>query len=151
MKRVGSGPLLLLLLLVSACARTPHPRDPLDVPVESWDMVDVAPLNVLVDEAAGAGCDWPRSAVSVTLGVLGGDADARYLALSGAGNKGEQADTVVVHLARDGLLDDSVRGDWHRAVLYRVDDGTWRLRELRRAFRCWRGGSTDRYSADLCP
>ena len=151
MKRAGFGPLLLLLLLVSACARTPHSADPLDVPVESWDIVDVAPLNALVDEAAGAGSDWPRSAVSVTLGVLGGDADARFLALSGAGNKGEQADTVVVHLARDGFLDDSLRGDWHRAVLYRVDDGTWRLHELRRAFRCRRGGSTDRYSAGWCP
>jgi len=143
--------LLLLLVVVGCAAPPPSAGDPLDVPVDSWGEVDVAPLNSRVDEAVDAGLDWPQSALYVTLNLLGGDADTRSLALSEVANRGEAPDTMVVVVARDGLLDDSVRGDWHRTVLYRVTDGTWRLHEMRRAFRCYRGGSLDRYSADLCP
>lgn len=143
---------IFLLLLVVGCASPPPPAgDPLDVPVDSWGEVDVAPLNSRVDEAADAGLDWPQSALQVTLNLVGGDVDTRSLALSEVANRGEAPDTMVVVVARDGLLDGSVRGDWHRAVLYRLTDGTWRLHEMRRAFRCYRGGSLDRYSADLCP
>ena len=143
---------VFLVLLVVGCATSPPPADgPLDVPVDSWGEVDVVPLNSRVDEAVDAGLDWPGSALYVTLNLVGGDADTRSLALSEVANRGEAPDTMVVVVARDGLMDDSVRGDWHRAVLYRLTDGTWRLHELRRAFRCYRGGSPDRYSADLCP
>ena len=143
--------MLLLLLVVACAAAPPSVESPLDVPVDSWREVDVALLNSRVDEAVEAGLDWPRSALYVTLNLLGGDADTRSLALSEVANRGEAPDTMVVVVARDGLLDDSVRGDWHRAVLYRATDGTWRLHEMRRAFRCYRGGSLDRYSAALCP
>jgi len=143
--------ILLLLLLVGCVAPPPSAGDPLDVPVDSWRNVDVMPLNSRVDEAVEAGLDWPRSALYVTLNLVGGDADTRSLVLSEVANRGEAPDTMVVVVARDGFLDDSVRGDWHRAVLYRATDGTWRLHEMRRAFRCYRGGSLDRYSADLCP
>ena len=142
---------LLLLLMVSCAASPPPAGNLLDVPVDSWGEVDVAPLNSRVNEAVDAGLDWPQSALSVTLNILGGDADTRALALSEVANRGEAPDTMVVVVARDGLMDDSVRGDWHRAVLYRLTDGTWRLHEMRRAFRCYRGGSLDRYSAELCP
>ena len=142
----------LLLLLVAGCSGSPPPaRDPLDVPVDSWRVVDVMPLNSRVDEAVEAGLEWPQSALYVTLNLLGGDADTRSLALSEVANRGEAPDTMVVVVARDGLLDDSVRGDWHRAVLHRMTDGTWRLHERRRAFRCYRGGLLDSYSAELCP
>jgi len=143
---------LFLLLLVAGCtASPPTAESPLDVPVDSWLEVNVAPLNSRVDEAVDAGVDWPRSALYVTLDLLGGDVDTRALVLSEVANRGEAPDTMIVVVARDGLLDDSVRGDWHRAVLYRLTDGTWRFHEMRRAFRCYRGGSLDRYSADLCP
>ncbi len=143
---------IFLLLLVAGCAASPPPvESPLDVPVDSWGEVDVARLNSRVDEAVDAGLDWPQSALYVTLNLVGGDVDARSLALSEVANRGEAPDTMVVVVARDGLLDGSVRGDWHRAVLYRLTDGTWRIHEMRRAFRCYRGGSLDRYSADLCP
>jgi len=143
---------IFLLLLVVGCAASPPPAGgPLDVPVDSWGEVDAAPLNSRIDEAVDAGLDWPRSALYVTLNLVGGDVDARSLALSEVGNRGEAPDTMVVVVARDGLLNGSVRGDWHRAILYRLTDGTWRLHEMRRAFRCYRGGSMDTYSADLCP
>ena len=143
--------ILLLFLLVGCAASPPSAGDPLDVTVDSWRDVDVVPLNSRVEEAVDAGFDWPQSALYVTLTLLGGDADTRSLVLSEVANRGEAADTMVVVVARDGLLDDSIRGDWHRTVLYRVTDGTWRLHEMHRAFRCYRGGSLDAYSADLCP
>ena len=140
----------LPLLMMACSASSPPPGDPQDVPVASWENVDVVRFNSRVDEAVDAGLDWPSSALSVALNLLGGDAGTRSLALSEVANRGEAPDTVVVVLSRDGLLDDSVRGDWHRAVLHRLGDGTWRLHELHRAFRCWQGGSLEQYSAERC-
>jgi hypothetical protein len=142
---------VLIPLLMMACTTSaPPPDHPQDVSVASWENVDVVRFNSRVDEAVDAGLEWPRSALSLVLNLLGGDADTRSLALSEVANRGEAPDTVVVVLSRDGLLDDSVRGDWHRAALHRLGDGTWRLHELHRAFRCWRSGSLEEYSAERC-
>ena len=85
---------ILLLLLVVGCAAAPPPaRGPLDVPVDSWGEVDVAPLNSRVDEAVDAGLDWPQSALYVTLNLVGGDVETRSLALSEVANRGEAPDT----------------------------------------------------------
>ena len=122
-----------------------------DILVESWEVVDTMPLNEQIDDAANAGFEWPKSALSVMLIILEGDEDTRRLTLSQVANTGEVPDEISFVMIRDGLLDDSVRGDWHQAILYRQDDGTWRLHELHRAFRCYRGESLDQYSGDVCP
>lgn len=143
--------ILCPLLLSVFCAPSSH-KTAVDGPlVRSWSLVDVEPLNSGIDDAVAAGEEWPRSALLATLELFGGEADTRILELTVQGNRGEAPDTMIVIMTREGFLDDSVRGDWHKATLYRKADSTWRLHEVRRAFRCWRGGSVDSYEADWCP
>jgi hypothetical protein len=108
-------------------------------------------LNRVAGDAAEQGLAWSRSAIGVALATIDYGLDARYVEFYSEGNRGEVADTVVVIVGRDGFNDDSVRGDWHRAVVYRVADGTWRFQKLDRAFRCYRVRSLESYSGDLCP
>ena len=119
--------------------------------MDSWESVDVEALNSRVSEAERGGEAWTRHAVGTVLASLGYGLDGRSVELRAVGNRGEVADTVVVVVARDGFNDDSVRGDWNRAVVYRTVDGTWRFREVQRAYRCWRVRSLDAYSGGRCP
>jgi hypothetical protein len=84
------------------------------------------------------------------LASLGCDIDTRLIKLEEAKNRTDGADTTVVVVTRDGFLSDSVRGDWHRLVYARESDRTWRIRSVRRAFRCYRGSRVGSYSAELC-
>jgi hypothetical protein len=138
-------------MLVLGCSPLPRVTEgPLSVPVASSDSLDVAPLNARIADAEADGLGWPMSPLDVTMTLLAHELDASRMEVSFEANRGEVPDTVVVVVARDGFKDDSVRGDWHRAVLFRTGEGTWRLNELRRAFRCYRGRSTDSYSGGLC-
>lgn len=87
----------------------------------------------------------------MTVELFGADTDKRALWLSEEANRGEAPDTVVVIMVRDGLVDDSVRGDWHRVVYRRQGDGSWRVHDLRRAYRCWRGHHLEAFGSKSCP
>jgi hypothetical protein len=144
--------LAMFLFLVAGCAaQQPQVTQGLDVEVESWESVDIARLNARVGESVAAAETWAASPLRMTVELFGADVDTRVLWLTEKKNRGEGADTTVVTMVRDGFLDDSVRGDWHRIVYYRQADGTWRLHEMRRAFRCWRGRHLEAYSSQLCP
>jgi hypothetical protein len=67
-------------------------------------------------------------------------------------NEGSEApSTVRVTVIRDGLLDDSVRGERWDIVLRRTANGAWIIGEVRRAWRCWRGRQPDSFTAVRCP
>ena len=137
------------LIVLAACSPGDARDGTAQLPVVSSAPVDVAPLNELVEEARAVGEAWIESPTLVALRVIGGDSEVRELTLTATANRTEAADSSVVILTRDGFLDDSVRGDWHRLVLVRVEDGAWHVVEAERAQTCWRGG-TDSYSADPC-
>ena len=140
------------LLLVAGCAGLqPGVKEGFDVEVESWESVDVAGLNTRIEGAVAVGAAWPRSPLRMTVELLITDVDTRSVWLTEQGNRGEVSDTTVVIVVRDGFLDDSVRGDWHRIVYYRAGDGTWRVHEVQRAYRCWRGHHLTAFSSQLCP
>jgi hypothetical protein len=140
---------IALAALIAGCAAPKPPPAAVDVPVESWEQVAVGEINARIDR--GAGDARQSSPLSIALGFLGGDAGARSLTIDQRTNRAEAADTTVIVIVRDGLPDDSVRGDWHRIVLRRLDDRTWRVHEARRAFRCWRGHHTESYGSEWCP
>jgi len=121
-----------------------------DVEVISSSALDVRPFNSLIDDAARNGAGWTRSPLLVCLHCLDAELGARKVTISEVANRTEQRDTVSIELLRNSLADDSVRGEWYQAILYRQDDGTWRFVSLRRAIRCWRRRG-DSYSRDLCP
>ena len=143
--------LMIGLLLTAGCAASrPETPNPLDVTVESWEQMDAKPLNAQIDDAVGDGASWPSSPLEITIELFGSDVDTRSVALKEELNRGEGADTVVVIMVRDGFLDDSIRGYWERIVYHRQPDRTWRVLDVRRAYRCWRGHHTDTYSSHWC-
>jgi hypothetical protein len=143
--------LVTLLLLAAACTKSPlhNVNDPMDVPVESWESLDVGPLNGTIEEAIAARDSRTSSPLLIVLDLLGGDIEALRLSLRQEYNRPEQPDSVHVVLATDGWLDDSVRGDWHEFMLYRMPDGTWRVAQARRAVRCRRPDTGD-YRSGPC-
>ena len=118
---------------------------------DSWVTLDANLLNVRIEKAIAAEESWPQSPLLVTFYLVGGDEDTRSLILEEIKNRGEGADATKVVCLRDGLLDDSVRGDWHEINLRRFPDGTWRVSDARVAYRCWRSGDSDVYQERPCP
>jgi hypothetical protein len=143
---------VLALLLVTACSSSKQVpvTDPSEIPVESWDLVEVEGFNARIDEAVNAGETWPRDPIIVTSEFIWGGLSAHYTRLEKQDNRVEGADSTVIVIVRDRFLDDSIRGDWHRITLYRLSDMTWRLAEARRAFRCYRGRQLDSFGSSLC-
>lgn len=67
-------------------------------------------------------------------------------------NEGADAPTASrVTVLRDGLLDDSVRGERWDIALERNAAGQWQIKEVKRAWRCWRGAQTKWFAATPCP
>jgi hypothetical protein len=119
--------------------------------VESFETVKVDSLNDRIGAAVRAGEAWTKDPIRVVLEVYGASAqDVRALDLRYEANRGEQPDSAVVTLVTDGLLSDSVRGSWVWIRLARQQDDTWRLVELRRAWRCWRGHHQGSFSKQPC-
>lgn len=119
--------------------------------VESYQSVELAPLNRRVEAAVAAGEKWPWSPLRMTLDLFGGDDETRSVRIEEQKNRGEGADTTIVTLIRDGFMDDSVRGSWEQITFHRLTDGSWRVGEARRATRCWRGERLESYGAKPCP
>ena len=144
---------VLGLLLLAACSSTKvtPPADPSEIPVRSWDLVEVEEFNTRIDEAVEAGENWPEDPILVISEFIWGGLDAHYTSLTRQDNRVEGADSTIITIARDRLLDNSIRGDWHRITLHRLPDRTWRLAEVRRAFRCYRGRQLDSFGAAPCP
>ena len=67
-------------------------------------------------------------------------------------NQGAEAPSASrVTVLRDGLLDDSVRGDRWDVALERAQSGAWTIKEVKRAWRCRRGAGPDQFAAVRCP
>jgi hypothetical protein len=67
-------------------------------------------------------------------------------------NEGSEApSTVRMTVIRDGLLDDSARGERWDIVLRRTANGAWIIGEVRRAWCCWRGSQPDSFATVRCP
>ena len=149
--------LLLAGLLLAGCssakappATPPEAQSTREVSVESWAMLEVDEFNAKVDAAVDSGETWPEDPIEVVEQFIWGRIGAYYTRLEKQDNRVEGADSTVITLIRDRHADDSVRGDWHRIALNRLQDGTWRLSEARRAFRCYRGHQQDTYGERLC-
>jgi len=63
----------------------------------------------------------------------------------------EAPSTVRLTVVRDGLLDDSVRGERWDIVLEKTADRVWRIKEVSRSWRCRRGNPVDRFATTPCP
>jgi hypothetical protein len=67
-------------------------------------------------------------------------------------NQGAEAPSASrITVLRDGLLDDSIRGERWEILLARTPAGFWTISEVKRAWRCRRGARPDRFATIRCP
>jgi len=136
-------------------------------------------LSAALVAADGGAADGRRSLIDVRVTGMQRVAEAQYadakalassggtaldIALAVAGpfeglaqhvvqvNEGAEAPSSSrVTVLRDGLLDDSVRGERWDIALERTAEGAWRIKEVKRAWRCRRGSQTGSFAASRCP
>jgi len=125
-------------------------ESPTDRSVESYQLVDATGFNETIGTAGAAGESWTADPVAIARRFID-SSGARSVNIWREDDPGERADSTTVIVTEDGYLDDSLRGTWHRFRMARTGDRTWRIVEVRRAYRCWRGDHQDSYSEELCP
>jgi hypothetical protein len=137
--------MLIIATLVGARASAYEPRSTLaDLPVT--DMTIVAPTITTVASKPAKGSGTP---LDITLAIVGKfEGSTQQIIQINEGGESPSASRVTV--LRDGLLDDSVRGERWDITFARNAKGAWTVKEVKRAWRCWRGPQTDRFSATLC-
>ena len=118
--------------------------------VESFRDVPFDSLNDRLKMAALRGESWVRDPIRIAL-ESGNFTEARIVSIKRVYESGENPDSTHVTVVEEGYADDSVRGMWSRLTMVKLDDGTWRITEAQRAYRCRRGDHQDGYTADLCP
>jgi hypothetical protein len=90
------------------------------------------------------------AALDVALKVVGAfEGSAQQIVQVNDGGEAPSRSRVTV--VRDGLLDDSVRGDLWEVSLERTAASLWGIREVKRAWRCRRGGQTESFATLRCP
>lgn len=142
------GAVLALSLAGTAAARplTPAASPSLtDVPVAGMATVAAEAYAAAAALAAGGG-----SPLEIALAITGPfEGVAQHILQVNDGAEAATATRITV--VRDGLLDDAVRGERWDIRLDRGATGTWRIREVRRAWRCRRGGPRERFATAACP
>ena len=116
-----------------------------DLPVTGTALV---PASQYRDASLGAA--RTGSPVDIALSVVGAFEGARQLIVqSNEGVESPSASRLTV--IRDGLLDDAVRSERWDIALARTASGNWEIREVKKAWRCRRGGNTAGFAAVPCP
>jgi len=66
-------------------------------------------------------------------------------------DRSESPQASRITVLRDGLMDDAVRGERWDIALEKTAKNVWRIKEVHRSWRCWRGEQTNRFASKLCP
>ena len=77
--------------------------------------------------------------------------DTPRLRLYRQDNHYEAPDSSTVTVLMEALPDDSIAGIWTEYRLTRMDDGSWRVIAVRRAYKAYRGEDTETYGAEPTP
>jgi hypothetical protein len=138
----------LSVMLAATCgtAQSAEPR------VRLTDIVVAGSQAVLSSDYKEAAAAAARGGtpVDIALAVAGRfEGSAQHIIQVNAG--GESPVSSHVTVLRDGLLDDSIRGQRWDITLERSAAGPWRVRDVQLAWRCRRGADTERFIAVRCP
>lgn len=135
----------LALALTAPAAAASELASLIDLPVAGKVIVPAPPYRDASSHASRAG-----NPVDVALGVAGPFEGRRQIIVQA--NEGTESPTASrVTLIRDGLLDDAVRSERWDIDLARTPAGAWEIRQVTKAWRCWRGGETAGFAARPCP
>lgn len=111
------------------------------------DMTTVAPAEYKAATALAAGGGSPLEVALTITGPFEGVAKRIRQVNEGA----ETPTSTRITVVRDGLLDDAVRGERWDILLDGAATGAWSIRDVRRAWRCRRGGHRESFATALCP
>ena len=133
-------------LQTSSDAAVPASPMPLtDLPVV--DMQTVPPSDY---EAASAFAVRGGAPLDIALKIAGAfEGSAQHIIQENEGVEAPTASRITV--IRDGLVDDSIRGVRWDIQLKKAGTDLWRIDQVTRSWRCWRGGQIDRFAAAACP
>ena len=137
--------ILSAALLASTVGAADPPPPPAELPVLEMKPVDPAEYN-----AASALAARGSAALEIMLTIVGEfEGSTQHIIQVNEGSEAPSATRITV--VRDGLMDDSVRGERWDITLERTTASVWRIREVRRVWRCWRGEQLDRFATVSCP
>jgi hypothetical protein len=132
---------------IATAAGWPEPRSSAlaELPVAAMQLVSTDDYREASALAARGGA--PLDVALKVVGAFEGLAQQFVQVNDGAEAPSRSRVTVV----REGLLDDSVRGDRWEISLERTAANRWRVAEVKRAWRCRRGGQTEVFAVARCP
>jgi len=138
-----------MILAAALTASLAEAADPLQslagLPVAGTKLVSPAEYREASAFAARGGAP-----IDIALNIVGEfSGSAQHIIQVNEGAEAPSASRLTV--IRDGLLDDSIRGERWDIVLQRSAAGAWEIREVKRSWRCWRGAHPDRFAAVPCP
>ncbi len=137
----------LALALTAPAAAASELASLIDLPVAGKVIVPAARTRDASPHASRMG-----TPVDIALGVAG-PFEGRQQIIVQANEGAESPSSSRVTLIRDGLQDDAVRSERWDIDLARTPAGAWEweIRQVTRAWRCWRGGKTAGFAARPCP
>jgi len=135
----------LSLALMASAVSASELTSLIDLPVAGTALVPASQYRDALSRAARTG-----SPVDIALGVAGAFEGALQLIVqTNEGAESPSASRVTV--IRDGLLDDAVRTERWDIALVRTATGTWEIRQVSKAWLCWRGAPAAGFAAQPCP
>ncbi|MEE4262477.1 MAG: MliC family protein [Desulfobacteraceae bacterium] len=116
-----------------------------DLPIVDMEIVDPVKYRAASDLAAGG-----STPLDIVLKVAGQfEGSTQHIIQVNQGSEAPSASRLTV--LRDGLMDDSVRGVRWDIALEKTTAGVWWIKEVKHAWRCWRGEQLNRFATVPCP
>jgi hypothetical protein len=137
--------ILSAVLFASTVLAADHQPPLTELPV--MDTKLLAPEGYSAASSLAARGDFPLDIVLTIVGAFEGS--TQYIIQVNEGGEMPSASRITV--LRDGLRDDSVRGERWDIILERAAGSVWSIKEVRKSWRCWRGEQPNRFSSKLCP
>ena len=132
-------------LLASTVGAEDLPPPLTNLPVVDMERVDPAEYKAASGLAAGG-----IAPLDIALKIVGDfEGWTQHIIQENEGNEAPSVSRIAV--LRDGLMDDSVRGVRWDIALEKTAENVWRIREVRRSWRCWRGEQANMFASKLCP
>lgn len=142
----GNFKAILSAMLIASPAWATDPHRPLmELPVIDMKLVDPADYA-----GASALASSGASPVDIALRIVG-ESEAATQHIVQMNDRGEAPSRSRVTVLRDGLPDDSIRGERWDIALEKTPAAAWKIGEVKRAWRCRRGESLNRFTAVSCP
>lgn len=137
---------LVSALLIASPAWAADPQRPLmELPVIGMRLVDPADYAEASALAASG-----ASPLDIALKIAG-KSEAATQHIVQVNDRVEAPSRSHVMVLRDGLLDDSIRGERWDIALEMTPAAAWKIGEVKRAWLCRRGEILDRFTAASCP